>query len=63
MLFAEQLKTARKSAFLTQKSMSEITGIPKPTIEQWERDIATPPEYVQRYVLNHLEQIRQDSTP
>ncbi len=52
--FAEKLKSARKAAKLTQKSMSETTTIPKRTIEDWERGISTPPPYVQRLVLNEL---------
>lgn len=59
MTFAEQLKTARKAAGLTQTSMAQITLIPMRTIQQWEAGDRIPPEYLQIYVLNHLEQIKE----
>lgn len=59
MTFAEQLKTARKAAGLTQTSMAQVTLIPMRTIQQWESGDRIPPEYLQIYVLNHLEQIKE----
>ena len=56
--FAEQLKEARKAAGLSQQKMADRTLIPKRTIEDWERAKATPPPYVQRFVLNELEAYR-----
>lgn len=61
MTFAERLKAARKAAGLTQRAMSEATGIPKRTIEQWEGSVAVPPEYLQRYVLEHLERLKNNA--
>lgn len=55
------LKEARKLAGLTQKGMSEQLGIPKRTIEDWERGISTPPKYVEQLVIEKLLQIA--STP
>lgn len=55
------LKEARKLAGLTQKEMSEQLGIPKRTIEDWERGISTPPKYVEQLVIEKLLQIA--STP
>lgn len=55
--FAEVLKAAKKAAGLTQAQMSELMEIPKRTIEDWERGIYIPPEYVQRFVLKELEKI------
>lgn len=57
MTFAETLKAGRKASGLTQAQMSEQMEIPKRTIEDWEREIAVPPEYVQRFVLKELEEI------
>ena len=54
MEFSEQLKTARIAAGLTQTAMAGKTGIPRRTIQDWEAAIATPPEYLQRYVLAEL---------
>ena len=55
------LKEARKLAGLTQKGMSEQLGIPKRTLEDWERGISTPPKYVEQLVIEKLLQIA--STP
>ncbi len=60
MTFAEKLKAKRKAAGLTQKAMSERMEIPKRTIEDWEGGRMTPPEYVQRLVLNEIESIQKD---
>lgn len=52
--FAEKLKSARVAAGMTQQAMSDRMEIPKRTIEDWENGRRTPPEYVQRLVLNEL---------
>lgn len=52
--FSEKLKQARKDAGLSQKGMADRMLIPKRTIENWETGDRTPPEYVQRFVLNEL---------
>ena len=52
--FSEKLKQARKAAELSQKGMAERMLISKRTIEKWETGERTPPEYVQRFVLNEL---------
>lgn len=57
--FAEKLKNARKAAKLTQQSMADLMQIPKRTIEDWERAISIPPPYVQRFVLNELDTLKQ----
>ena len=55
--FYQALKTARKAAGLSQQGMADIMLIPKRTIEKWEIGERTPPEYVQRFVLNELDQL------
>lgn len=55
--FAESLKTARKSAGITQQGMADRMLIPKRTIEAWETGDRTPPPYVQRFVLNELQSL------
>lgn len=57
MIFADNLKVARKAAGMPQLQMAELMEIPKRTIEDWERGIAVPPAYVQRFVLKELEEI------
>ena len=58
--FAENLKTARKNAGMTQQSMADLMLIPKRTIEEWERGNRTPPPYVQRFVLNELNNLKTE---
>lgn len=56
--FAEKLKAARAAAGLTQQGMADLMEIPKRTVEDWERSKSTPPVYVQRFVLNELQELR-----
>lgn len=53
------IKEIRKNAGLTQKQLSELTGIPKRTIENWEIGSRTPPDWVlvllEYYVNGHVE--------
>lgn len=58
--FAEQLKEARKAAGLTQKTMVEHTLIPRRTLEDWERGINEPAEYIKRLILNELESLKNE---
>ena len=52
------IKELRSCYKLTQKAFSELTGIPKRTIESWEGGQRTPPEWVitliNYYVIGHL---------
>lgn len=52
--YAQKLKEARKAAGLTQQTMADRMLIPKRTIEDWERGVSAPHQYVQRLVLNEL---------
>lgn len=58
MKFSERLKIARKDAHLTQKAMSEVTQIPKRTIEDWERGIFEPAIWIQNLVFDKLKSIK-----
>ena len=58
--FSEKLKQARTAAEMSQQGMADRMLIPKRTIENWEIGERTPPEYVQRFVLNELEQIKDE---
>lgn len=53
--FAEELKAARKAAGLSQQGMADRMLIPRRTIQDWEGSLRTPPQYVQRFVLNELQ--------
>lgn len=54
--FGELLQKARKAAGLSQQGMSDRMLIPKRTIEKWETGERIPPHYVQRFVLNELQE-------
>ena len=58
--FAESLKTARKNTGLTQQGMADRMLIPFRTIQQWEGGQRTPPPYVQRFVLNELDSLKNE---
>lgn len=55
--FADNFKSARISAGLSQSRLSTETGIPKRTIENWESGANTPPEWTQRLVLAALRKL------
>lgn len=56
--FAEKLKVARAATGLSQQGLADRALIPKRTLEKWETGERTPPPYVQRFVLNELEDLR-----
>ena len=59
--FAEKLKAARAATGLSQQGVADRMLIPKRTIQKWEIAAATPPPYVQRFVLNELEGLRKEA--
>ena len=54
------IKEARLAAGLTQQKMSDIMGIPKRTIENWETGQRTPSEWIERLVVAELERIKEN---
>ena len=53
--FAERLHTMRTEAGWSRPKMVERVGVPLRTIEEWEGERRTPPEYVQNLVLDRLQ--------
>ncbi len=53
-----RIKSARKAAGLTQKSMSELLGIPRRTIEDWDAGKSYPPAWVEALLLEKLESLK-----
>ena len=53
------IKEARIAANLTQQQMSDLLGIPKRTIGDWECGVRTPPEYVERLIIEKLKSIAE----
>ncbi len=60
-----EIKEMRQKYGLTQKQFSEITGIPKRTVESWEEEKRTPPEWLPKMIWCYLEvnQDKIDSDP
>jgi len=58
--FADALKQARAAAGISQQGMADRMLIPKRTIENWEMGDRKPPPYVQRFVLNELEELKAE---
>lgn len=54
MTFAEQVKSLRLAAGLTQAQYAELSAIPKRTIGNWEDGHREPPEYVQKFIIDDL---------
>lgn len=49
------IKNARLKYNLTQQQLSDLTGIPHRTIQNWEGGQRKCPEYVERLLLFYLE--------
>ena len=58
--FAQALKSARAATGLSQQGVADRMLIPKRTIQKWEIGAATPPPYVQRFVLNELATMKKE---
>lgn len=57
--FNEKLRKARAETGLSQQGMADKMLISKRTIENWEAGNRVPPLYVQRFVLNELEELKK----
>ena len=56
---SEKIKEARMAAGLTQKQMSDEMGIPKRTIEDWDRGKSSCPEWTERLIVAELKRIKE----
>ena len=54
---SKSIRQARHETGLSQEKISEITGIPRRTLQDWEAGKRTPPPYVERLVVAELERI------
>lgn len=50
-----QLKEIRKATGKTQRSFAEFVGVPLRTLEDWERGLRIPPEYVKKLIVYYVE--------
>ena len=55
MNIAKTIKELRESTGMTRKEFSVHTGIPVRTLEDWEAERRTPPEYIPRLIAYQLE--------
>ena len=53
------IKEIRERYNLTQEKLSELTGIPKRTIENWESGNRKPADYIPGLIQARLEQLIQ----
>jgi len=56
------IKKARHKAGLSQQKMADLTGIPRRTIEDWERGVRKPPEWAEKLIVDKLLQIAKESS-
>ena len=56
------IKEARNKIGWTQAFMAEMLHIPKRTIENWESGASTPPQYVERFIVNEIERRLEPKT-
>jgi len=54
-MIGEEIKRERARLGLSQQGLSDALGIPKRTIEDWEGSRRTPPEWVEKLLLEKLE--------
>lgn len=59
MTFSEQFREARKETGLSVAKLAERMLISKRTLEAWDSGLRTPPLYVQRFILNELNELSQ----
>lgn len=57
-----KIKEARHKAGLSQQKMADLTGIPRRTIEDWERGVRKPPEWAENLIVAKLLQIAKESS-
>ena len=49
-----EIKSIRSAYHLTQQQMSDLTGIPRRTIEDWESGRRNPPEWLPKMIQSYL---------
>ncbi len=59
-VFTMKIKDARLNAGLTQHAMSDLLEIPLRTIENWEGGKSKPPVYVEKLIIEKLDNIAKE---
>lgn len=52
-----KIKAARAKAGISQQKLSERLGIPKRTIENWESEVNSPPEWAEKLLIQAIENL------
>lgn len=55
------IKEARQAAGLSQQGVTDVLGIPRRTLQDWESGKRTPPGWAEALVVEKLEQIARES--
>lgn len=55
-----KIKAAREAAGLTQAEVYEALRIPMRTLQDWENDRRTPPEWAERLIIKELTKIKEE---
>ena len=58
--FVSRIAVARKKVGLSQAQLSELLGIPKRTIENWESGVNVPKEYTENSILEKLAEMEKE---
>lgn len=55
-----KIKAARLAAGLTQAEVYEVLRIPMRTLQDWENDRRTPPEWAENLIIEKLKQLKKE---
>lgn len=55
-----KIKEARECWGVSQQKMSDVLGIPKRTIENWEMGVRKPPEWTEKLIIEKIEKIIEE---
>lgn len=55
-----RIKKARAQLGITQQKLSDLLGIPKRTIENWEAGSRKPPQWAERLILEKMKKMKEE---
>ena len=62
MEFKTELKFSREETGLSRRQIANQTGLPLGSLENWEWGRSTPPDYVQKMILNKILRLKRRCT-
>ena len=57
---SKTIKEAREALGMSRAEMAREFGMPIRTLENWDREISSPPMWVEKLILEKLENWKQD---